>query len=365
MKKIGLLFLVIGIGFACAPSHNQNASKPGNGDKSYKVNTVAFYNVENLFDTIDDPNTQDEKSPIMDLDKDIRGEIYWKKNENMAKVIADVGSDVAKNAPVLVGLAEIENRVVLEDLVNDDHLKDGNYGIAHFDSPDYRGIDVALLYQKDIFHPTSTSAHEVVIYDIDNPENRYYTRDVLLVTGELDGDEMHVLVNHWPSRYGGEKRSRKNREVAAAVNKRLVDSLYDEDPKSKVIIMGDMNDGPYNSSMKNVLKAKANPEDVKPGGIYNPMENMLKKKGLGTIGYQDSWDLFDQILVNHEMLEKDYSTYRYWKAGIFNPAYLTNEEGRWKGYPFRSYADGEFTGGYSDHYPVYMYLIKEVNKEDE
>jgi len=360
MRNFSLL-LIVGFLFACSPKHNQTNPNSTTGKKEYKVNTVAFYNLENLFDTIDDPNTMDEKSPIMELDPKIQGEVYWKKNENMAKVISEIGEDVAKNAPVIVGVAEIENRTVLEDLVNDSHLKDNDYGIVHYDSPDARGIDVALLYQEKIFEPTSTSVHEVVIYNLDKPDERYYTRDVLLVTGNLDGDEMHFLVNHWPSRYGGEKKSRGNREKAAAVNKRIVDSLQEVDPYAKVVIMGDMNDGPYNSSIKNILQAEGEKDQVKPKGLYNPTENLLKKKGLGTIGYRDSWDLFDQIIVTKSLLEKDFSSYRYYKAGIYNPNYLINQTGRWKGYPYRSYADGQFTGGYSDHFPVYIYLVKEVD----
>lgn len=359
MKKISIFLIVIGFFIACSPKHQQNAANNTTGKKAYKVNTIAFYNLENLFDTIDDPNTLDEHSPIMELSPKVRSEVYWQKNKNMAKVISEIGADVAQNAPAIVGVAEIENREVLEDLVNDDHLKDKNYGIVHYDSKDARGIDNALLYQKDLFKVTSSSIHEVVIYDLNNLDKRYYTRDVLLVTGELDGDEMHILVNHWPSRYGGEKRSRGNREKAAAVNKRIVDSLYKADPYAKVVIMGDMNDGPYNSSIKNILKAEGDRDQVKADGLYNPMENLLKKKGLGTIGYRDSWDLFDQIIMTKPLLEKDYSSYRYYKTGIYNPNYLIQKDGRWKGYPFRSYSDGQFTGGYSDHFPVYIHVIKE------
>jgi len=361
MKKFSFL-LIIGFLFACSPKFDTTAPNSTLGKKSYKINTVAFYNLENLFDTIDDPNTLDEKSPIMELDPKIRGEVYWKKNANMAKVISEIGTEEAKNLPVIVGVAEIENRAVLEDLVNDDKLKSGNYGIVHYDSPDARGIDVALLYQKRIFKVTSSSVHEVVIYDLNNPERRYYTRDVLLVSGLLDGDEIHFLVNHWPSRFGGEKRSRGNREKAAAVNKRIVDSLQGINPYAKVVIMGDMNDGPYNSSIKNILKAEGERSKVKKQQIYNPMENMQKKQGLGTLGYRDSWDLFDQILVTEGLLKNENEAYQYYKAGIYNPNYLYNQDGRWKGYPFRSYSDGQFTGGYSDHLPVYIYLVKEVKE---
>src|SRR5699024_1614564 len=186
------------------------------------------------------------------------------------------------------------------------------------------------------------------------------TRDVLLVDGILDSDTIHVLVNHWPSRYGGEKRSRPNREKAAAVNKKIVDSLQSINPYAKVFIMGDLNDGPYNTSVKKVLGAKAEKDQVGKFGLYNPMENMLEKQGLGTLGYRDSWDLFDQIIMTKPLLSKDYSSYRLFKAGIFNPNYLITQSGRYKGYPYRSFVGSTWTGGYSDHFPVYVYLIKEA-----
>lgn len=361
MRKFSFLLFLGLLIVSCSPKIDQTGSS-SKAKKTYKVNTVAFYNLENLFDTINDPTKLDERSPIMELDKEMRGEVYWKKNHNMAKVISEIGVKEAKNLPALVGVAEIENLTVLEDLINDPQLKVGDYGIVHYDSPDLRAIDVALLYRKKIFEVISSSPHETVIYDLDNPEKRRTTRDVLLVHGKLDGDEIYVLVNHWPSRYGGEKKSRQNREKAAAVNKRLIDSLHNIDPYAKIVIMGDMNDGPTNSSIKNVLKAKGDKNSVRTKEIYNPMENMQKKQGLGTLGYRDSWDLFDQILVTDGLLTNKNDGYQYYKAGIYNPNYITNQKGRWKGYPFRSYSDGQFTGGYSDHFPVYIYLVKEVKE---
>lgn len=356
MKKILKIATIISILSGCSPHFIPE--NPNNEKTAYKINTIAFYNLENLFDTIDDPAKNDETSPIMELDEKIRGEVYWRKNANMAKVISEIGLKVAKDVPAIVGVAEIENKHVLIDLINDSSLKDKDYGIIHFESPDYRGIDVALLYRKKLYRPIRSSAHEVVIYDINNPDKRYYTRDVLLSSGILDGDTLYFLVNHWPSRFGGEKRSRSNRERAAAVNKRIIDSIQSIDPYAKVIIMGDFNDGPYNTSIKKILNAKATKEETSVDGIYNPMENMQKKEGLGTIAYQDSWDLFDQILVTKPLLNKKKNAYSFYKAGIYNPDYLTNQEGRFKGYPFRSFSNGQFTGGYSDHFPVYIYLIK-------
>ncbi|WP_250433362.1 endonuclease/exonuclease/phosphatase family protein [Hanstruepera flava] len=325
--------------------------------KTFKIHTVAFYNLENLFDTINDPTKNDEASPIMEMNTEI-GEIYKKKVQNMARVISDIGADDTNNSPVIIGVSEVENRDVLEDVVNDPLLISKDYGIVHYDSPDIRGIDVALLYQKRFFTPINTSSHELVIFD-DSSRERIYTRDQLLVSGKLDGELIHVIVNHWPSRRGGEARSRPKRVAAAKLNKKIIDSLQTIDPYAKVVIMGDLNDDPVNASVKDVLKAERNKEDVGLKGIYNPMEEFFKN-GIGSNAYRDSWSLFDQIMITKPFLEKDYSTYQFYKAGIYNKNYLVNKRGRYKGYPLRSFADGGFTDGFSDHFPVYIYLIKEM-----
>ncbi|WP_347923593.1 endonuclease/exonuclease/phosphatase family protein [Pontimicrobium sp. SW4] len=349
MKKINYI-IVVALLFSFVNTNAQEKRK-------FRVHTVAFYNVENLFDTINNPNKFDEASPIMELNFN-RGDVYKKKVQNMARVISEIGADVSKNTPVIIGLSEVENREVVEDLANDPALVAKNYGIVHFESPDARGIDVALMYQKEFFTPTNTSNHELKIYD-DNTGKRVYTRDQLLVSGKLEGETIHVIVSHWPSRSGGEARSRPKRIAAAKLNKRIIDSLQAIDPYAKIFSMGDFNDDPTNSSFKDVLKTEKNKEDVKLKGIYNPMEDFFKK-GLGSNAYRDAWSLFDQILITKPLLEKDYSSYRFYKAGIFNKQYLTNKKGKYKGYPFRSFADGGFTNGFSDHFPVYVHIIKEV-----
>jgi len=326
-------------------------------DKKFKIHTVAFYNLENLFDTINDPKKFDEYSPMMEL-KTNRERAYRQKISNMARVISEIGKDVTNNTPAIIGVSEVENKDVLEDLVNDSTLLKKNYGIIHYDSPDIRGIDVALLYQKNLFTPLSTSSHTLKIYD-DQDQKRIHTRDQLLVTGKLEDDLLHIVVNHWPSRRGGEQRSRSKRIAAAKLTKRLVDSLQIINPYARIIIMGDLNDNPNNPSVKSILKAKNNKQKVGLKGIYNPFINFYKN-GLGTTAYRDAWSLFDQILVTKPLLEKEYSSFKFYKAGIFNKRYLIHNTGTYKGYPFRSWSDGGFSNGFSDHFPVYMYLIKEV-----
>jgi len=326
-------------------------------DKKFKIHTLAFYNLENLFDTINDPMKFDDYSPIMEL-KTNRGDAYRRKITNMARVIAEIGKDATHNTPAILGVCEVENKDVLEDIVNDSTLLEKNYGIVHFDSPDSRGIDVALLYQKSLFTPISSSAHELKIYDTQT-QKRITTRDQLLVSGKLEGDLIHIIVNHWPSRRGGEARSRPKRVAAAKLNKRILDSLHAHDPYAKLIIMGDLNDDPTNPSVKNVLKAKKKRKKVDFKGLYNPFEKFYRD-GLGTTAYRDNWSLFDQIIVSKTLLEKDYTSFRYYQAGIFNKNYLITPKGKYKGYPFRSWNDSGFSNGFSDHFPVYIYLIKEV-----
>ncbi|MGY0391444.1 endonuclease/exonuclease/phosphatase family protein [Bizionia sp. KMM 8389] len=349
MKNLKVWMLAI---FACL-----SITAKAQEGKKYKIHTVAFYNLENLFDTVNDPDKNDEASPIMEM-KINTTDIYKKKVNNMARVISDIGTDVTRNSPVIVGVAEVENKKVLQDVVNDPQLLSKDYGIVHYDSPDRRGIDVGLIYQKQYFTPLNTSKHELIIYD-DQTRERVYTRDQLLVSGKLDGELIHVIVNHWPSRSGGEARSRSKRVAAATLNKKIIDSLQTIDPYAKIITMGDLNDDPTNASVKDVLKAKKDKEDVELKGIYNPMESIFKK-GLGSNAYRDSWSLFDQILITQPFLEKDYTSFRFYQAHIFNENYLVNKKGRYKGYPLRSFSNGGFTDGFSDHFPAYIYLIKEV-----
>ena len=329
----------------------------GQNSKTYKVNTIAFYNLENLFDTENDPITfDDDRTP--DGKDHWTKEIYQDKLKNMARVIAEIGADVSGTTPAIIGVCEVENRTVLEDLVNQKPLIKKDYGIIQFNSPDRRGIDVALLYKKKLFTPTSYKAKELLIYDDNDKSKRVFTRDQLIVSGILDGDKINLIVNHWPSRRGGEKRSRSKRIKAAKLNRQIIDSLFSEDPYAKIITMGDFNDDPTSPSIKKYLKAQRKKEGLSIKELYNPMED-IAKKGLGSLAYRDNWNLFDQIIISTELTKKEFSSYRFYKAGIYNKTYLVNAHGRYKGYPYRSYAEGRYTGGYSDHFPVYIYLIKE------
>lgn len=322
-------------------------------DKKFKIHTIAFYNLENLFDTKDDPTINDEEyTPVNGWTEDK----YKRKLKNLERVISEIGTtEQQTNSPVVLGVCEIENRGVLEDLIKQPKLAAKDYGIIHYDSPDGRGIDVGFLYQKNHFTPTSSANIPLIVHNVDGSGKRVYTRDQLLVSGYLDGEEMHFIVNHWPSRSGGEKRSSPYREAAGALNRKIIDSLQKINPDAKVITMGDLNDGPYNKSIKKEIGAVAKKEQLKPGGVFNPMEEM-SNKGIGSLAYRDAWDLFDQMMLTEPFLRTDYTTFRFWKAGVFNKPYLIQPDGQYKGYPLRN---SPSEPGYSDHFAVYLYLVRE------
>ncbi len=368
----------IGIALALVAIQRVNAQA-----KSYNVHTVAFYNFENLFDTIDNPNIDEEWLPNGAQNWTYKK--YKQKLENLARVLSEIGTGSIQekknpNSPTLIGGSEIENRGVLEDLVKQPNLLRSDYGIVHFDSPDKRGIDVALLYQKKHFKVTSAINIPLIIYkkqldlsakkknevddasddksEIELNSERVYTRDQLLVTGYLDGEEVNVIVNHWPSRSGGEKKSSPFREAGGALNRKIIDSLVKINPNAKIITMGDLNDGAYNRSVKVALGAKLKKTELASSGdIYNPFEQMAKE-GNASLFYRDAGDIFDQIMVSQQFTLPDYTSFRYWKAGIYNKPYMIQKVGQYKGYPLR-HSINEV--GFSDHFPVYIYLIKQTN----
>ena len=322
--------------------------------RNFKIHTVAFYNLENLFDTINDVNKNDEASPIMEI-RFNRGKIYREKVSNMAEVVSQIGFDVTKRPPSIVGICEVENRMVVEDLISDEKLREYNYGIVHYESPDDRGIDVGLIYNKDVFKVKNSNSHDVFITD-NNSSKRRNTRDQLVVSGHLDGELMHFIVNHWPSRGADETK----RIAAAEVNNFIIDSLRNKYESPKIITMSYFNNEPFDKSIKKILGAKKNINDIKKNDLYNPFETILVDEGVGSNAYRDKWQLFDQIILSKPFLDKNYKDYQLYKAGVFNKSFLINKKGKFKGYPFRSFSYGTFTGGYSDHLPPYIYLLKEI-----
>lgn len=320
----------------------------------FKIAAIGFYNLENLFDTLDSPTTNDaDFLPGGRLHWNT--EKYWSKQGNLAKVISQLGTERTPDGLALLGVCEIENRSVLEDLVAHPLLKNRNYQIVHYESPDERGIDVGLLYQPKYF--TVTGSKSIPVYLFEKDSARDYTRDVLYVSGQFDGEPLHVLVNHWPSRSGGESASAWRRAEAARMCRQVVDSLTALDPNVKIIVMGDLNDDPNNKSLTQVLRAVRSTEKMKAGEMYNPMYDLFMN-GEGTLAYRDAWNLFDQTVLSRGLVWKKAGGWQFFKPVVFRQPWLFQEEGAFRGYPLRTFVGDIFLNGYSDHLPVYTLLIK-------
>ena len=330
---------------------------PASAQKKYSVYGVGFYNQENLFDTCHDEGKRD-------YDFLPTGSYKWNamkynhKLNNMSRALADMGTDVLPNIGcAIIGLAEVENSKALDDLIAQPALSARNYQYVHIEGPDRRGIDCALLYNPSLFSVKNTRL--VPYVQKLKKDSAFYTRGFLTVSGTLADENVAVIVCHLPSRFS----ESFYRELGAEQVKAIKDSLLNDDPNCKVFVMGDMNDDPIDKSMAGILKGKANIKDVNEGDMYNPWYNILVKEGVGTLLYQGSWNLFDQILVTPNLLnkddKKDFSSLKFWKNQIFKRDYLFQTEGKYKGSPKRTTAGGVWLDGYSDHLPVVVYLVKE------
>ena len=341
-------FAVIGVLLAFLPASAQ---------KKYSVYGVGFYNQENLFDTCHDEGKRD-------YDFLPTGSYKWNamkynhKLNNMSRALADMGTDVLPNIGcAIIGLAEVENSKALDDLIAQPALSARNYQYVHIEGPDRRGIDCALLYNPSLFSVKNTRL--VPYVQKLKKDSAFYTRGFLTVSGTLADENVAVIVCHLPSRFS----ESFYRELGAEQVKAIKDSLLNDDPNCKIFVMGDMNDDPIDKSMAGILKGKGNIKDVNEGDMYNPWYNILVKEGVGTLLYQGSWNLFDQILVTPNLLnkddKKDFSSLKFWKNQIFKRDYLFQTEGKYKGSPKRTTAGGVWLDGYSDHLPVVIYLVKE------
>ena len=380
MKNLRLLL----IAFLCTVAVNATAQK------KFSVYGVGFYNVENLFDTCHDVGKRDfEYLPNGSNRWNARK--YKSKLRNMSRALADLGTDVLPNVGcAVIGMAEVENAKALDDLTAEAPLRARGYKYILVEGPDMRGVDVALLYNPSLFTPTDTAYHyyynktegmdvvedtvkltdeqklqaanaQLDTLDVETalPKNVSQTRGFLTITGKLAGETVTIIVCHWPSRFNGSER----REWAGHQVHKIVEDLLAKNPDNKIFVMGDLNDDPMNKSVTEGLRGKAEIKDVKEGDMYNPWYNILAKDGQGTLAYGGSWNLFDQILMTPNILnrdgKKDYSSLKYWKCQIHRRNYLFQTEGRYKGNPKRTHAGGVWLDGYSDHLPTVVYLVKE------
>ena len=322
----------------------------------YTLRTIGFYNVENLFDTIDDPETIDEAYTPSGKNHYSHDDYLW-KIKNTASVISEIGSNRKNTGPDIIGLAEIENFKVLNDLIHAEELYLQQYQIIHQDSPDRRGIDVALLYKTAFFTPIETESIELRLWN--EKGEKIYTRDILYVQGILDDEVIHILVNHWPSRRGGKTRSDPKRMKAAYLVKKKTNQILLKESNAKIFILGDFNDDPMDNSIKLGLLLPTDLEKENSNYLFNPMEKMYKK-GMNTLAYRDGLNLFDQIILSNNLLkvENNQTGFFFHRAGIYNPSYLISQNGKYKGYPLRSFTNSRYVGGYSDHFPVFVELIR-------
>ncbi|MBQ8046970.1 MAG: endonuclease/exonuclease/phosphatase family protein [Prevotella sp.] len=348
MKKKLLLLAVL-----------MTAAIAANAQKKFLAYGVGFYNLENLFDITHDEGKNDyEFLP--------KGSYRWNakkyKNKlgNMSRALADMGTDRLPGVGcAIIGVSEVENAHVLTDLCNQKPLKERNFKFVHVEGPDHRGVDCALLYNPSLFTVTDYHLYPYVYEKQEDIEKDRQTRGFLTVKGVLGGDNVAVIVVHLPSRFAGSEY----RELGARQAKAVIDNILKEDPSCKVMIMGDMNDDPTNKSMTEGLRGKANIDEVGEGDMYNPWYNILVKEGRGTLTYNGSWNLFDQILLSPNLLnrngEKEFSSLKLFQHHIFRRDYLIQNEGKYKGSPKRTHAGGVWLRGYSDHLPVVLYLAKE------
>lgn len=323
--------------------------------KPYKI---VFYNLENFFDTVNDPEVlDDEFTP--EGPKKWTQDKYDKKLHNMERVFFDIAA-INKDYPVVIGVSEVENRNVLEDIVAAPKLAPANYRIVHHDSPEARGVDVAFFYRADVFKREGEKAIRTIIPSLPN----FKTRDILTMWGKIDGEDFLFMVGHWPSRLGGKEASEYKRIAVGEQMRSIADSVKQIRPDVKVVLMGDFNDDPTDPSITQGLGAKLKVKELQKGDYYAPYASMLKA-GYGTLAYGDAWNIFDNIVVTENLVNDTTDKLKIQKApgskfygNIFKRHYMVQKEGQYKGYPLRTYVGNNFQGGYSDHFPVYIYIGK-------
>ena len=322
-------------------------------DKPY---SVVFYNLENLFDIYNDPETHDDEFTPQGV-KQWNETRYQKKLYNMERVLFDIAAQ-QKEYPIVIGVSEIENRSVLEDLISQPKLKGANYRICHYDSPDARGVDVAFLYRPDVFKIQGSDNIKLHVEGLPN----FRTRDLVVMWGTIEDEPFYFLVSHWPSRLGGKEASQFKRDAFAKQIREIMDSLLRENPATKVIVMGDFNDDATDDSIVEVMGAKGKVKELESGDFFNPYNEMLRA-GLGTLAYQDEWNLFDNICVTENLVNAERGKLKILKGkkyygNIFTRPYMLQLEGQYKNYPLRTFVSNNFQDGYSDHFPVYIYIGK-------
>lgn len=309
------------------------------------LQTIAFYNLENLFDLVDDPYTNDNDF-LHTSAKKWTYKRYENKLRKLGYAISNIGRNETGKHPTIVGLAEVENNKVIEDLLASQHLEGLNYKYIHYDSLDERGVDVALLYDPSVFKVEHSETFTVELTGEDGLPD--YTRDILLVSGTLEDELIHIIANHWSSRREGEKETEYKRLAASQKVSDIILSLTSQQADPKIVVIGDFNDEPFSASIRNLLQKHK---------LYNPMST-LRSFSRGTIKHNGKWNLFDQIMFSNNFFKSSKNHFEFFKANIFDEDFLKSFGGPYKGSPFRTYVGKKYKGGYSDHFPVYAIFKK-------
>lgn len=324
----------------------------GQGKNSFEGFTVVFYNVENLFDTEDDPATLDDEFTPQS-DKQWTRERYQKKLDDLSEVFSSIDK---KNLPAIIGLCEVENQDVLDDLIATRKMKKEKYGIVHENSPDIRGIDVALIYRKDRFE--LTDSRKIPIHF---PSDSVTTRDILYVKGQTEDSEiLHFFVNHWSSRRDGEKETERRRIFSAITLRKAVDSILNYEPEGRIIIMGDFNDEPTNTSLHTILNASNKRKNVSNRDLFNLMYDMHNFENKGTYSYKGNWNMLDQLIVSQSLVHDSTGLHLEFTGGmIFSEEWMMYSNPKiGETTPNKTYGGPSYFGGVSDHLPIYMVLKK-------
>jgi hypothetical protein len=338
MKKMMFYLLVVCIALIFAETHSQQAR-------------IVFYNTENFYDTKNDSLKNDEEF-LPEGGKHWTYQRFHRKIVRLYQTFTAIGEG---EMPAVIGLCEVENREVLNKLVYETPLEKVGYRIIHRDSPDARGVDVALLYRPDIFEPDSSSWLSIPL------PGKETTREILHVQGRLWGnDTMHIYVNHWPSRYGGAGASAAKRLAAASMLAASVKEVLSSNPFSNIVIMGDFNDEPGDESLQSVNKILKNVNEGSLPLLINLSEKTSFIDYEGTIKHQGSWSIFDQVIVSQSLIDGVSGCMLVSKkAEVFSAGFLLEADVTYTGYkPFRTYSGPGYNDGFSDHLPVSILVEK-------
>lgn len=353
---LGFLSFAAVLLFSSAGLHPR-VSAPGQDKMDTIYCGIAFYNQENLFDTIHDEGKNDYDF-LPDGSYKWNTLKYTHKVHNMARVISQLCTERVRGGAAFIGLSEVENSRVLDDLIADSAIAAKGLKYIHIEGEDRRGVDVAALYNPRMFKPSNYELIPARGYE--EFSGGHLTRGILHVEGNLLRENFHFLVNHWPSRGAGSE----SREFLGRLAREIVDSIRGVDPDARIVLMGDLNDDPDDVSVTEALGTKNDIKKVETNDLYNPWYFTLRKRGQGTLLWDGMWNLFDQIIMTGNLVGDDRTTFKFFRNEIFMADYMISTRGRTKGGPLRTTSSGIWLDGFSDHFPTQIYLVKAIPHQE-